>query len=104
MQIELHLDAKTIERLKEQSSLLLRTFRIEFAKDPTSPATKSSRSNVIAWCHTIKQVYGEADSSVVANPIELAAHLPPQENKPALPWQSACRYPSGQSKFPIQGE
>ena len=73
MQIELHLDAKTIERLKEQSSLLLRTFRIEFAKDPTSPATRSSRSNVIAWCHTIKQVYGEADSSVLANPIEFAA-------------------------------
>jgi hypothetical protein len=44
MQIEAHLDAETIERLEEQSRLLVRTYQAEFAKDPTSLATESSRS------------------------------------------------------------
>jgi hypothetical protein len=35
-------------------------YQAEFAKDPTSRATESSRSNVIALRHTIKQMYGEA--------------------------------------------
>ena len=39
MQIEAHLDAETIERLEEQSELLLRMYQAEFAKDPTSLAT-----------------------------------------------------------------
>jgi hypothetical protein len=60
MQIEAHLDAETIKRLEEQSKLLLRTYQAEFAKDATSPATKSSRSNLIALRHTIKQIYGGA--------------------------------------------
>jgi hypothetical protein len=50
----------TIERLKEQEEFLLRTYQSEFAKDPTSHATESSRSNVIALRHTLKQMYGEA--------------------------------------------
>ena len=33
MQIEAHLDAETIERLEEQSELLLRMYRAGFAKD-----------------------------------------------------------------------
>ena len=41
----------------------------KLAKDPTSRATESSRSNVIAMEHTVKQMYGEAAALDVANPI-----------------------------------
>jgi len=58
MQIEAHLDAETIERLQEQSELLLRMYQAEFAKDETSLATESSRSNMIALRHSINQIYG----------------------------------------------
>ncbi len=67
MQIEAHRDAETIERLEEQSGLLLRMYEAEFAKDPTSPATESSRSNIIALRHSINQIYGAAGLEV-ANP------------------------------------
>ena len=60
MQIEAHLDAETIERLEEQSELLLRMYQAEFAKDPISLATESSRSNMIALRHSINQIYGAA--------------------------------------------
>jgi hypothetical protein len=55
-------DAETIERLDEQSELLLRIYRAELAKDPSSRATESSRSNMIALRHSIDQIYGEAAS------------------------------------------
>ncbi len=42
MQTEAHFDAETIERLEEQSGLLLKIYEAEFAKDPTSPATAHS--------------------------------------------------------------
>jgi len=67
---EAHLDAETRERLEEQSGLLLRIYQAEFAKDPTSPATKSSRSNMIALRHSINQIYGQAaglEAAKVAN-------------------------------------
>jgi len=64
MQIEAHLDAETIERLQEQSELLLRMYQAEFAKDPTSLATESSRSNMIALRHSINQIYGAAGLDV----------------------------------------
>jgi len=60
MHREAPLDAKTIERLEEQSGLLLRIYQAEFAKDPVSPATESSRSNMIALRHSINQIYGQA--------------------------------------------
>ena len=50
----------TIERLKKQHEFLLRLFQAECAKDPGSRATESSRSNVIALQHTVRQLYGEA--------------------------------------------
>jgi hypothetical protein len=62
-----------MERLAEQSRLLLRTYQIEFDKDSASHATESSRSNVIALRHTIKQIYGEAAALAVANPFDFAA-------------------------------
>jgi hypothetical protein len=58
MQIEAHFDAETVKRLEEQSELLLRTYQADFAKDPTSPATETSRSNMIALRHSISQIYG----------------------------------------------
>ncbi len=67
MQIEAHLDAETIERLDEQSGLLLRMYQAEFAKDPTSPATETCRSNMIALRHSINQIYGAAAAIDVAN-------------------------------------
>jgi hypothetical protein len=60
MQHEEQLDSGTIERLEKQSDLLLRMYRAELAKNPTSRAAESSRSNMIALRHTIEQMYGKA--------------------------------------------
>jgi hypothetical protein len=69
MQTEAHFNGETIERLEEQSALLLKTYEAEFAKDPTSSATASSRSNMIALRHSISQIYGAAAGLDVANAI-----------------------------------
>ena len=60
MQIEARLEAATMERLEEQRGFLLRIYEAEVAKDPASRATAHSRSNMIAWRHSIRQIYGEA--------------------------------------------
>jgi len=60
MQVTEQLNSVTIERLRKQVEFLLRIYRAEFGKDPTSLATGSSRSNVIAVQHTVRQMYGEA--------------------------------------------
>ncbi len=72
MQLEAHINAETIERLEEQSELLLRNYQAEFAKDPTSQATESSRSNMIALRHSINQIYGETAALEVANAVGFA--------------------------------
>jgi len=72
MQMEAHIGAGTIDRLEEQSALLQRIYQAEFAKDPTSPATESSRSNMIALRHSINQIYGEAAASDVADALGFA--------------------------------
>ena len=74
MQIEAHLDAETIGRLEEQSELLLRMYQAEFGKDPTSLATESSRSNMIALRHSINQIYGAAAGLDVANAMGFPSH------------------------------
>jgi len=66
MQSEARFDAETIERLEEQSGLLVKMYEAEFAKDPTSSATESSRSNMIALRHSIHQIYGQAAAVEVA--------------------------------------
>ena len=58
----MQIDAETVERLDEQSELLLRMYQLELAKDPRSRATESSRSNLIALRHSIDQIYGQAAS------------------------------------------
>ena len=59
------LNEETFERLDEQSKLLLRIYQGELAKDPDSHGTASSRSNMIAWRHSIDQIYGELASSLL---------------------------------------
>jgi len=61
------LDSGAIERLRKQGEFLLRVYRAEFPKDPISRATESSRSNVIAIQHTVRQMFGEAVVRDVAN-------------------------------------
>jgi len=61
------LDSGTFERLGEQSRFLLGKYEEELAKDPASRATESSRSNVIALWHTIRQIYGKTVVRDVAN-------------------------------------
>jgi len=51
---------KTIERVRKQTALLLKQYQAEFASDPTSRATQTSRSNLMALHHTIAQMYGDA--------------------------------------------
>ena len=60
MPVAEQLDSVTIERLRKQGELLLRIYRAEFAQDPASRATESSRSHLIAVQHTIEQLYGKA--------------------------------------------
>ena len=54
------LDSVTIARLRKQARFLQGIHQAEFDKDPSSHATESSRSNVIAMQHTVRQMYGEA--------------------------------------------
>ena len=58
MYLEEQIDSGTIERLARQGDLLLRLYQAELAKDPSSRAAESSRSNMIALRHTIDQIYG----------------------------------------------
>jgi hypothetical protein len=62
---ELH--SGTTKRLEKQGRYLLRTYQADFAKDPTSHATESSRSNLMAVQHTVTQMYGDAVARDVAN-------------------------------------
>jgi hypothetical protein len=73
MHSEAQLAPETIERLEEQSGLLLRTYELEFAKNPTSRATESARSNLIALRHTINQIYGESAALDVTDALGFAA-------------------------------
>jgi len=50
----------SIERLTKQGELLARTYQAELSQDPTSQATESSRSNLIALQQTAEQMYGKA--------------------------------------------
>jgi hypothetical protein len=61
------LGSRTIERLGKQRGFLLMRHETELAKDPTSDATGSSRSNLMAVQHTIKQMYGTSVARDVAN-------------------------------------
>ena len=61
MKSEGQLELGTRERVGKQTDLLLRLYQTELASDPTSRATESSRSNLIALRHTIDQMFGNAE-------------------------------------------
>lgn len=67
MQLVEELDSGTIKRLEKQGGFLLRIHQTDLAKDPTSHATESSRSNVMAVQHPVEQIYGEAVARDVTN-------------------------------------
>ena len=75
MHSEAQLNPETVDRLEEQSRLLLRTYELEMAKNPASRATESARSNLIALRHTINQIYGESAAHDVTDALELATVL-----------------------------
>jgi hypothetical protein len=66
-------DVGTLKHLVKQGGFLLKLHLAEFAKDPTSRATESSRSNLMAVRHTVKQVYGSAVEIDVTDLIKLTA-------------------------------
>lgn len=72
MRVGAHISAETIERLEKQSRLLLKTYQAELAKDPASPATESSRSNMLALHHSINQIYGDAAALEVSSDLASA--------------------------------
>jgi len=65
-------DSTSLEHLRKEGRLLLRLYQAEFAKDPNGHATETSRSNLMAVQHTVRQVYGEG----VALDVELALGQP----------------------------
>jgi hypothetical protein len=66
MPVAEQLDSVTNERLRKQREFLLRNYWAELAKDPTSRATESSRSHLIAVQHTVQQVYGDAVAELIS--------------------------------------
>src|SRR6266853_1107419 len=65
------LDAGTLKHLVKQGGFLLKLHQAELANNPTSRATESSRSNLMAVRHTVKQVYGSAVAIDVADLVKL---------------------------------
>jgi hypothetical protein len=59
MKVVEELASISIGRLGKQGRFLLRMHQADLAKDPTSHATKSSRSNLMAVQHTVREIYGE---------------------------------------------
>jgi hypothetical protein len=78
---------KVIKRLEKQFRFLLKAQQAELAKDATSHATESSRSNLIALQHTVKQIYGEAVVRHVGNLVTLTTPA----NLRAVTYQLKCR-------------
>jgi hypothetical protein len=73
-------DAGTLKHLVKQGGFLLKLHQAEFAKDPTSRATESSRSNLMAVRHTVKQVYGSAVEIDVTDLVKLTAPATSENN------------------------
>jgi hypothetical protein len=60
-------DSGSITRLGKQHGFLLRIHQANLAENPTSDATKSSRSNLMAVQQTVKEMYGEAVARNMVN-------------------------------------
>jgi hypothetical protein len=72
-------DLGPIERLGKQGRYLLKIHQADLAKDPTSHATESSSSNLMAVQHTVQQMYGEVVSRDVANFVGVETSPPHSE-------------------------
>ena len=70
MRVAEELGSESIKRLGKQGRYLLRIHQADLAKDPTSHASESSRSHLMAVQHTVKQMYGEAVARDVANLVD----------------------------------
>jgi hypothetical protein len=57
-------------------------YQAECAKDPTSLATESSRSNMIALRQSIRQIYGAGTGIDVANVVGSPSDAGAQTSKP----------------------
>jgi len=73
-------DLGTLKHLVKQGGFLLKLHQAEIAKDPTSRATESSRSNLMAVRHTVKQVYGSAVEIDVTDLVKLTAPATRENN------------------------
>ena len=60
---EKHFVLGNVERLRKQSALLVSLYQAELAKDPTSLAAASSRSNLMALRHTIALMLGDQEQT-----------------------------------------
>jgi hypothetical protein len=72
MQIVKELDSESITRFGKQYRLLLRKHQANLANNPTSHATKSSRSNLMAVRNTLGEMYGDV---VVRNVADLGGQF-----------------------------
>ena len=61
MKSEEQIESDIRERLGRQSRLLLKLYQAELARDPSSRATESCRSNLIALRHTIGQICEQSE-------------------------------------------
>lgn len=71
MQLVEELGSALIKHLEKQFRFLLTVHQAELDKDSTSHATESSRSNLMAVQHTVRQLYGEAVARDVGNLVTL---------------------------------
>jgi hypothetical protein len=73
MQVVEELDSQSLTRFGKQHRLLLEIHQTNVANNPTSPATMSSRSNLMAVRHTFRDMYGEAIARTVDHLVLLNA-------------------------------
>jgi len=58
-------DAETINRLVEQGGLLLKTFHVEYEKDPAGWNTEFVRGELTGWRSTLHTLYREYAEDIV---------------------------------------
>jgi hypothetical protein len=70
--MNVELNAGTVEWPEEQGELVLCTYTLESTKDPNSHAAAAARSNLIALLHTITQIYAESAALEVKTALSFA--------------------------------
>jgi hypothetical protein len=59
-------NAETIHRLVEQGELLLKTFHVEYEKDPAGWNTEFARGELMGWRNTLHTLYRDYAEDIVA--------------------------------------